>query len=44
MGFVSGLPSGLQVLGEAFSEPTLIRIAYAYEQTTHHRRPPADLR
>jgi Asp-tRNA(Asn)/Glu-tRNA(Gln) amidotransferase A subunit family amidase len=40
MGFVDGLPSGLQILGDIFSEPKLIGIAYAYEQTTHHRRPP----
>ncbi len=40
MGFVNGLPSGLQLLGDTFSEPTLIGIAYAYEQATHHRRPP----
>jgi Asp-tRNA(Asn)/Glu-tRNA(Gln) amidotransferase A subunit family amidase len=43
MGFVSGLPAGLQILGDAFSEPTLIRFAYAYEQATKHRRPPEDL-
>ncbi|MFQ5792035.1 MAG: amidase family protein, partial [Acidobacteriota bacterium] len=42
MGFVNGeLPAGLQLLGEAWSEPTLIRIAYAYEQFTRHRRPPS---
>lgn len=41
MGFVSGgLPSGLQLLGRAFSEGTMIEIAYAYEQATLHRRPP----
>ncbi|MDH5643865.1 MAG: amidase family protein [Gemmatimonadota bacterium] len=41
MGFVHGnLPAGLQILGDAFSEPTLIKIAYAYEQATKHRRPP----
>jgi Asp-tRNA(Asn)/Glu-tRNA(Gln) amidotransferase A subunit family amidase len=27
--------------GPAFSEPTLIGLAYAFEQATHHRRPPA---
>ena len=43
MGFVDGLPSGLQILGDAFSEPTLIGIAYSYEQTTHHRHPPEAL-
>ena len=42
MGFVwdDTLPAGLQIFGDAWSEPTLIRIAYAYEQATHHRRPP----
>ncbi|HZP46966.1 MAG TPA: amidase family protein [Vicinamibacterales bacterium] len=34
------LPAGLQFLGRAWSEPTLIRLAYAYEQSTHHRKPP----
>lgn len=42
MGFVYGsLPAGLQILGRPWSEPTLIKIAYAYEQATRHRRPPA---
>lgn len=36
-----GLPVGLELLGRAWSEPQLIRIAYAYEQATHHRQPPA---
>jgi len=41
MGFVGeGLPVGLQLLGDAWSEPTLIKIAYSYEQATKHRRPP----
>ena len=41
MGFVGGgLPVGLQLLGNAWSEPTLIAIAYAYEQGTRHRVPP----
>ena len=35
-----GLPAGLQFLGRAWSEPTLIRLAYSYEQATHHRKPP----
>ena len=34
------LPVGLDILGRAFSEPTLLRIAAAYENTTHHRRAP----
>ena len=42
MGFVrnGALPVGLQIYGDAWSEPTLIRLAYAYEQATRHRRPP----
>ncbi len=34
------LPAGLQFFGRAWSEATLIRFAYAYEQATHHRHPP----
>jgi amidase len=42
MGFVRDtLPVGLHIFGRAWSEPTLIKIAYAYEQATRHRRPPA---
>ena len=40
MGFVSGLPMGVSFFGRRWSEPTLIRIAYAFEQATNHRRPP----
>ena len=41
MGFTSGnLPAGLQFLGRMFDEPTLIRLAYGYEQGTDHRKPP----
>jgi len=40
MGFVGELPVGLSFFGRAWSEPTLIRLAYAYEQATRHRRPP----
>jgi Asp-tRNA(Asn)/Glu-tRNA(Gln) amidotransferase A subunit family amidase len=36
-----GLPVGVELLGEPFSEPELIKIAYAFEQATRHRRPPA---
>lgn len=39
-GFVFGLPVGLSFFGRAWSEPTLIKIAYAFEQATRHRRPP----
>ena len=41
MGFTHGaLPAGLQIVGRLYSEPVLIRIAFAYEQATRHRRPP----
>jgi Asp-tRNA(Asn)/Glu-tRNA(Gln) amidotransferase A subunit family amidase len=36
-----GLPVGITFFGRAFSEAALIRLAYAYEQSTHHRRPPS---
>lgn len=32
-----GLPISIEFLGRPFSEPDLIRLAYAYEQATHHR-------
>jgi len=40
MGFVGGLPVGVSFFGRAWSEPTLIKLAYAYEQATKHRRRP----
>jgi amidase len=39
-GFVGGLPVGISFFGRAWSEPTLIKLAYAFEQATKHRRPP----
>lgn len=50
-GFVSGVgktetpdyPLGLTFAGRAWSEATLLRFAYAYEQATNMRRPPPDL-
>jgi amidase len=39
-GFIFGLPVGISFFGRAWSEPTLVRIAYAYEQATRLRRPP----
>jgi amidase len=39
-GFVQGMPAGMSFFGRAFSEPTLIKIAYAFEQATKARRTP----
>jgi amidase len=39
-GFVFGLPGGITFMGRAYREPTLIRLAYAFEQATRHRIPP----
>jgi len=39
-GYVFDLPLGLSFIGGPFSEHELIRMAYAYEQATGHRRPP----
>jgi amidase len=39
-GYLFGLPVGISLFGGAFSEPVLIRIAYALEQATRIRRPP----
>jgi len=43
-GFVCGLPVGMSIFGKAWSEATLIRVAYAYEQATKHRQPPRFLK
>jgi amidase len=40
MGFVFGLPVGLSFVGRAWSEALLVRVAFAFEQATTHRRPP----
>ena len=39
-GFSHGLPVGISFFGRAFSEPTLIKLAYSFEQSTKHRRAP----
>jgi amidase len=48
-GYARGLPVGISFFGRAWSEATLIKLAYAYEQATRHRKAPtfaatADLR
>ena len=45
MGFTYGnLPAGLQILARPYDELLLFKYAYAYEQGTHHRRPPEGFR
>jgi amidase len=39
-GFIHGLPVGISFFGRAWSEPTLIRLAYAFEQATNVRQAP----
>jgi amidase len=40
MGFHFGLPVGLTFIGAAWSEPTLLKLAYAFEQIVNQRKPP----
>jgi len=40
MGAFHGLPVNISIWGRAWSEPELLRIAYAYEHLTEHRRAP----
>ena len=35
------LPAGLSFMGRPYDDGTVIKLAYSYEQATHHRRPPA---
>jgi amidase len=39
-GSISGLPVGISFFGRAWSEPTLIKLAYAFEQATKARQKP----
>jgi amidase len=39
-GFLSGLPVGISFFGRAWSEPTLIKLAYSFEQATKARQTP----
>ena len=40
MGFAFGLPVGLSFFGRPWSEGRLLSFAFAFEQATHHRKPP----
>ncbi len=40
MGFVHGLPVGISFFGHAWSEPVLLKMSYAFEQATKHRKAP----
>jgi amidase len=39
-GFIRGLPVGISFMGQAWSEPTLLKLASSFEHATRHRRPP----
>jgi amidase len=39
-GFLDGMPVGISFFGRAWSEPKLIKVAYAFEQATKARKPP----
>ncbi len=39
-GFVRGLPVGISFFGPAWSEPVLLKLAYAFEQASKARKPP----
>jgi amidase len=39
-GFIDGLPIGISFFGRAWSEPTLIKLAYSFEQATKARQAP----
>jgi amidase len=40
LGQVYGLPVGISFFGTAFSEPTLLKVAYGYEQVSKNRQAP----
>jgi amidase len=40
-GHIHGLPVGISFFGRAWSEPVLLRLAFAFEQATRFRKPPA---
>lgn len=41
MGWIAGLPVGISFFGQAWTEPLLLEIAYAYEQASQQRRAPS---
>lgn len=43
-GFVHGLPVGISFFAGAYQEPVVIRLAYAYEQASQHRKAPQFLK
>jgi amidase len=43
-GYVQGLPVGISFFGRAWSEATLVKLAFAYEQATKHRKAPGFLK
>jgi amidase len=43
-GLISGMPVGMSFFGRAWSEPTLIKIAYSFEQATAARKAPRFLK
>jgi amidase len=43
-GYVGGLPVGISFIGQPYQEAKLIKMAFAYEQSTNVRRPPEFLR
>ncbi len=42
-GFAEGLPIGMQIIGKSFSEETLLKISYAYQQVTDWHKKTAKL-
>lgn len=42
-GFLGGrYPFGISMLGRSWTDAKMLSLAYAYEQATHHRRPPRE--